>query len=146
MVNLWLILLTQNYAISLSTSHGCLEARLYYIWLLNTMGLNGTDPLVSSILGFFFFFPNRFVVCYYTIRVGWIHRCETWDIGGDLEVILRIWTVLRWDLQCPYCSRVNCISYNLQCFITIGLAKKFIQVFLYNDMGKPRMNFLAKPI
>ena len=76
--------------------HGCLEARLYYSWLLNTMGLNGTDPLVS-ILGFFCF-PNRFVVCYYTIQVGWIHKCESWDMGGWLEVILRIWTVLRWDL------------------------------------------------
>lgn len=36
---------------------------------------------VSSILGFFFF-SNRFVVCYYTVRVGWIHRCETWNMGG----------------------------------------------------------------
>lgn len=117
--------------------HGCLEARLYYSWLLNTMGLNGTDPLVS-ILGFFCF-PNRFVVCYYTIQVGWIHKCESWDMGG-------------WPRSYP--QNLDCVEvrplmsllfkgqlYFLKCFITIGLAKKFIQSFYKMIWEKPEQLF-----
>ena len=113
------------------------------IMLQLTLEHHGFEWHTSTCINTWLFF-SRFVVCYYTIRVGWIHRCETWDMGGWPRSYPQNLGCV--DVRPPMSLLFKGQLYFLKCFITIGLAKKFIQVFLYDDMGETRTSFLAKPV